>query len=531
MKKRAQAPDAYTYTLLFRGCAEHPEADNALERVITLYQGMFSEKSKVKPNTIHMNAVLKMCAKAQNMDAMFSIVDDFPAKGLRAPNNLSFTTILNAQRMYAVNDLRSTLTPVQMRGNRQATILNARKNWQDVTKRWLAGDLIVDEELVCAMGRLLLIGGPEDCDDVLSLIEQTMNIPRVIPRLGTLERARIEPASQGRQSLGEIAVLAEEKSIVLEDERTVVSTDAEAVAPANEIEEAVPDEQFALTSIPQPETQKGRPNFAYAKPGQNTLSLILEALTSIGNKQAATKYWDIFTRDLSIIPDGPNYHDYLRILRIARASTETVELLLRMPKQDMVAKTFRIAMAACERDKNNRHAFSNAGKVLDIMQTNLREPDIPALLAYLETGIKCTPQSKNTDRVKVEQGTQILRAVSRLRPSLLNLRSLMQFKDPGLTSKRTPAKATEFVDDIRKLTQRMVSAYDLLLDKAMVPREEYSNIMKERSKLAAFITRSKLHQVTGNSGRSEITSKPSFNGTRPRLDKYSRHSDIRDVEE
>lgn len=475
MKKRAQFPDAHTYTIIFRGCAEHKDSDQALAKVLAMYHSMLTEKSPIKPNTIHMNAVLKMCARAQNMDALFTIAAQMPTKGVRAPNNLTFTTIINAQRIHAVNDLRSTLTPMQKRHNRQQAILDARRIWDDITKRWRQGDIWIDEELVCSMGRLLLVGENQDQDDILSLIEQSMNIPRQVPRKGSDGCKLIEPASQGKMA-SEEETPSHQQQPAAGEEHGVHST-----------------EHFQVVAPPNPPKEG---TSAYAKPGQNTLSLVLQALLNLRLKEPATRYWKIFTQYMRVRPDKENFHAYLRILRFFRASTETVELLLKMSLSDMEAKTFRIAMSTCDRDKKNRHAFSNASNILDLMQTALKEPDIPALRTYLEVAMSSPayshkgPSANEADRSKEALGAQILRALDRLNPSFFNLKSLLAFGDPTKPDKKSHEK-DEFRASVLSLTQRMISAYDLLINKGLVTRDYYLQLTQRRSKLAAFVTRHK----------------------------------------
>jgi hypothetical protein len=193
MKKRAQFPDGHTYSIIFNGCSLHPQPELALAKALPIYHSMMSEKSQIKPTIVHVNAVLKMCARALNTDAMLAIAAGMPLKGVGSPNNLTYTTIFNALRYFASGGFRSTLTPMQKRQNCQKAMLEARRMWVDVTKRWGQGELWVDEELVSAFGRLLLMGDLRDRDDILSLIEQTMNIPRQIPRLGTAARREVDP--------------------------------------------------------------------------------------------------------------------------------------------------------------------------------------------------------------------------------------------------------------------------------------------------------------------------------------------------
>jgi hypothetical protein len=490
MKKRTQNPDAHTYTIIFRGCAEHPEVDNALAKVLAIYQSMLMEKSPIKPNTIHMNAVIKMCARAQNMDALYTISGQMPDKGIRAPNNLTYTTMINAIRMSAITEARTDLSPMQKRHNIHKAILHARPMWEDITKRWREGDIWIDEELVCTMGRLLLLGDQMDCDDIFSLIKQAMNIPRQVPRRRG-SREMIEPGSQGR-----IRAIQEEGT----------------EAPTSDMQSEATGELLEITSVDQfkPFTPAKPPPAAtsvYARPGQNSLSLLMQACIALRLKDPATKYWKIFTQEAGVRPDKENFHVYLRILRYARSSTETVQLLQQMPKEDMEQKTFRIAMSTCERDKNNRHAFSNAGKVLDLMQTALEIPSIPVLHSYMHVAIFSTAYSPKVSSTssdepsKRAQGQQILRALDRLNPSYLNLRSLLAYGDP--TQPKTSQESTaEFASQLLGLTRRMIGGYDLLMNEGLVDRNQYQGLTKQRSKLAAFVTRY-IHMKDGSKTRTQ----------------------------
>jgi hypothetical protein len=521
MKKRAQTPDARTYTIIFTGCSEHPQPGYALEKVMAIYQSMLTEKSLVKPNTIHMNAILKMCSRAQNIQALFAIVEQMPYKGISQPNNLTYTTIFNALRIHALTELRSDLTPMQKRKNLQKTLLDARILWaEDVSARWRKGDMWIDEELVCSMGRLLLLGQDKDCDDVLSLVEQTMNIPRQVPRLKAPPRPVVEPKGQGRisgdgnhteQSISSSTDFEDTtdqngEPVDGRDSQEATSTESELRDAASKDIELV--DQFN-SGAPATSSLHG----VYSKPGPNTLSLILEACLLLRMKDAASRYWDTLIK-AGVRPDGPNYHAMLRILRYARASSETVELLLTMPKQFMEHKTFRIAMSTCERDRNNHHAFSNSGKILDIMQNTRDVPDIPSLTSYLQIAISATPHNSKTSSSgenapsKLSRGRQILRALERLNPSFLNLRSLLAYGGPSDTSAfKSPRPRREFLDELLGLTRRMIRATDLLMNNALVPREMYAELMQRRSKLTAYVTRHKHHfgsrTVVGASTHSE----------------------------
>lgn len=63
------------------------------------------------------------------------------------------------------------------------------------------------------------------------------------------------------------------------------------------------------------------------------------------------------------------------------------------------------------------------------------------------------------------------------------------------------------VSAVLALTQRMVSAYDVLMDKGMVPRGDYVPLTQERNKLTAFITRHRHARIEkeANSAASKLT--------------------------
>ncbi|CAG8971324.1 hypothetical protein HYALB_00005942 [Hymenoscyphus albidus] len=485
MKKRGQVPDAHTFTIIITGCTQHRDVKAGLGQVMAIYHSMLLDNSPVKPNTIHLNAILKMCAKAGDMDAMFGVVASMPTRGVTAPNNLTLTTILNALRMDCISDARNRFTPMQKREYTRQAIIKGRHIWMDITKRWRQGDIWIDEELVCSMGRLMLMGEERDWDDILSLIEQSMNIPRQISRLDTTERSKVRPADQGRtERVGEVPAVSVAAS------GSSWETSIEDIASKDSLE-AEPEQ--ALTNVdnfkpvPLPTPPRGVLS-AYAKPGRNSLSLVLAALDKLSLKGIAYRYWILMVREIGVIPDAENYHAYLRILRKARASTETLELLQTMNRTEMRHSTFRIAIAACERDKNNYHAFSNAGKLLDIMTDTLRVPDVPVLTSYLATAV-----SPNTPMASIDHGKRILRALDRLGPSMLNIKSLLIYGDADVPM--TEEERTNFQRSVFRLVRGMIAAYDICMSRALVPRNKYSELTAQRAKLAAYVTRYKANNA------------------------------------
>jgi pentatricopeptide repeat protein len=120
MKKRGQLPDARTYTIIFRGCAVSLHPALAVAEAMRIYNTMLNT-DRIKPNTIHLNAVLDVCARAGDIDAMFAIANS-ANEGLRLPNNQTFTIILNALRHKPEVSRKLDLAPQDVLKNTQEAI-------------------------------------------------------------------------------------------------------------------------------------------------------------------------------------------------------------------------------------------------------------------------------------------------------------------------------------------------------------------------------------------------------------------------
>lgn len=314
--------------------SEHPKL--AVAEAVKLYQNMLSV-GQIKPNTIHLNAVLQVCAKVGDLDSMFNILNssDDP---LRSPNNLTYTTIFNAMRMKANTDLADSdsytrLEDKEVREEKHKTIERARAIWEEVISRWRSGSLIIDEELVCAMGRILLMGGYADIDAIEGLIEQTMMIPRAdnkgLPRREGTENAAL-------------------------------------VAPKQVIK------------------APGAPAISHALPGNNSLSMILEALEKTRRTTKAAKYWNLFTLHYNVVPDADNWTRALRVFHRGKNSGRVATALQNMPSDMITHKHIRLAMKACLRDNLNKSALDNATAVLKTMGQTPSIPDVQSLRTYLQ---------------------------------------------------------------------------------------------------------------------------------------------------
>lgn len=475
MKKRAQFPDSHTYVILLRGLAITPVHSETVGKAVSIYHSLAAPNSKVIQSIIHTNAALKVCARGHDMDSLWGIASRIADKGPNTADNYTYTTILNAIRENALLESGGRTDEDSMAQARQTAIGEGRRIWEDVIAKWRKGNLAVDEELVCAMGRLLLLGlRPRDWDDVLSLVEQTMNVPRLAPKLGT-------PARKAEH-------LYMPKSML---------KDAEPNEDDEEIMGEFDKDLFKLSR-----KVGGGSSFAYVAPGHNTLSLVMDACLKMAAPKIAGAYWDTLTAQdgHDIVPDLDNLNMYLRLLRHSRSSTRAVEVLKNEVLDKGIQaqrKTYRIAMSACVRDKNNGNSLNNASAILSMMEKNLSELDAKTAQMFLDLSTES------------QDGKRITHAISRLGPVVQNLKSQLSFgSDSGSTM--TEASRTEAMTLIRSV----MGAIDLLLQKRLVPDGERNVWNERRSRLIGFVGRS-----------NAVRRKRAVSSTQPEREKKSEHEE------
>ena len=478
MKKRAQQPDAYTFTILLRGLSSYPTFSQSTSRALHIYQLMSANDSPVKPSIIHTNAVLKVCAMTHDIDALLHIAAELPTRGNGAPNKSTYTIILNAIRS-------NTLWPEDQRYSRRASreedaagsearalaVQQGRRLWVEIQKRWMSGDLLLDEELVCAFGRILLLGEEsQDHDDILSLLEQTMGLPRQIARQANsaFRKASGNKASGPNDDL-ELPPCSP-KSVDLENSPS-------SSKEGNETPESPSSSSF--TPLP----KAAGSSQSAVRAGQNTLSLVLHACIRLKYDRAAQNYWGLLTSPdglYQILPDSENYHMYLRLLRLRRSSRLAAELVDEMRSGELTGKegavqkkTFIIALSCCVRDANNSNSIVHAGKLVKMMMDTLPYPDAKALRMYVQVALDQKPRDWRV----------IMGAIRDTELGVKNLRSLLAYDPIG------PKKQNE--DNILELVRGLVSAFDVVLD---LGNEEMAGVEKKRCReqrhaLAAYVTR------------------------------------------
>lgn len=427
---------------------------------------MSAENCPVKPSIIHTNAVLQVCARCRDIDALFGIAAKLPSRGAGAADNFTYSTILNAIRTAAItglaDDTAETKAERKHRATRQGRII-----WAEIIGRWQRGGLRIDEELVCAMGRLLLAGdSTRDCEDVFALVEQTMGIKQPIPQTDRSSPPPVLIAPPNFKSLSDHAI------------GTITSSDGES-----DIE--TPGSEF--NPVVKPNSRKE----LYIQPGRNALSMLLDACVRLRKSASGQEYWNILTDSdgsYNVTPDSENVHMYLRLLRVQRASKLAAELVsnIRFERPGwnhlkLEAKTFRIALSACVRDSMNPNVLDHAGKLTRMMLDKLSVPDVKALEMYLEVALKS--QDRNwRSLMGVLRGSTL---------GIRGLRSYLSYEAPAENTGNVKGELKVSTGEAVRLATKLISAYDITINtggEAMSGKER-AECMEQRSILAAWVTR------------------------------------------
>lgn len=491
MKKRAQVPNAKTYTIIFRGCAESVHPKLAVAEATRIYNFMINYGA-LKPNTIHMNAVLEVCSRAGDMENLFNVLKT-ANEHIRAPDAHTYTIVLNALRHDAQKaDKGLGLIDEEVKREIQKNIQKARAIWADAVARWRRGRVLIDEHLVCAMGRTLVAGDYHDKDSVLDLVEQTMKIPRfdkmsgkVVPQ--SKPEAAATEAAEGDKAAAETAEAAAEATA-----EGAAEKEEGTESQASEAEPVLSEEEAPSTSNLSPKARRelaasrADKSPLYAKPDCKTLSLVLTALAGTRKTSHAAKYWDYFTKTLGVRPDTDNYYCYVRALAVGHASGQMANLVAAMPADIVTAVTFRIAFGACVNDNLNRDAFSHACKIFDIMTTRLRYPDALAMRLFLHAAranvrhFHEQAEQGDPEGAKRAMGRQFVTAVDRMWEPYRILAGSLSYPEEATRSPEEEMRMKRgSMQEIMATGRRMISAMDRVINEEMAePR--IIKIMKAR---------------------------------------------------
>ncbi|KAJ1337725.1 PPR repeat family [Microdochium nivale] len=438
MKKRGQLPNAQTFTILFRGFALSRHPKTAVSEAVKLYQSMLT-RERVQPNVIHLNAVLKVCAAAGDLGSLFTIVESANDSNLRSANSQTYTIILNGLRAPLMARRRPNQEDEQLAiaddTAVQEALHRAKTIWQEIITRWRTGAVVIDEGLVCSMGRLLMLGDRADQRAVVDMIKQTMQV--------------FSHTSQQAQPTVRNVPSVEKPA----------SSSTNAVVPA----QANPARNSLAKAA------------GYAKPGNNSLSLVLESLTETNQTSQALDFWDSFVNQHRVVPDVQNWTALHRAFSTGRNSNNAANAIGKMPQDMVQVKHIRIAMKTCLRDNLNQHAFDNATRILKLMETQPSMPDANTMQIYLQVAYACNRQFQSApgifdERGKYAHGKQLSAALNNLKPPHETLRKHIEgLQLDKITDSKEWLQKAAVLGDLVALSRKMIATYDRLIFENMVP--------------------------------------------------------------
>lgn len=444
MKKRGQLPNVQTYTVLFRGCAKSQHPKLAVSEAIKHYHILLKDK-RLEPNSIHLNAVLNVCGRAGDLDSMFSIVDT-ANDSTRAPTSYTYTTILNALRFQVLKDV-DDLSPEEKAAHLLKMISRAKALWEEVIDKWRQGRMAIDEELVCAMGRVILLA-PERAEksEVFDLLEQTMNIPN----------------------------MTKQEVISAQDYDT-----------KGNIESAQKNKLNAQ--------KKQKKKLLHVKPGCNTLSLVLTTLASAKQSTFGIKYWNYFIREHRVQPDNDNWMRMFGMLKTAKASAHASVLINSVPDSFVNPRYYRIAMETCVRDNINHNAIKHSNRILTSMMERLRVPDCHAMRLYLRVALVSHYEFRTRSRegdaasAKRDYGMQIAEALARLWDPYLKTHEYY-FEKSKASAKHNKGILYNDQREVIALARNMYGAFSKVIEERMLPEEDLRQIRPVGTRINRTIT-------------------------------------------
>ncbi|KAF1812980.1 hypothetical protein P152DRAFT_513983 [Eremomyces bilateralis CBS 781.70] len=452
MKKRAQAPDSYTFTTLLRGLARYADkVPTAPSRAVALFHSMSAPNSRVEPMTMHANAALSVCARGNAADELWGIISRLPEHGPCAPDHITYSIVLTFlhDQVLADNELKDFANSQFLKrveeGNEkmrqvEEAVLRGRRIWAIVRDKWMNGDIVVEEGLVCAMGRLLLLSNDvANVRDIFVLAEQTMGIPNISKKKEEGAVSLLPAGSSGTRP----GVDGVDKTDKLEehehgesDRKAGISLDVPSLDPSEGPREneftlipqlvsgqnaLVPNDSAVSTRTPNRRPTRHVP-ISYVKLGNNTLSLLLEACLKLRLKVIASEYFSLLTSKSgpgwdTLLPDEAAMDMLLRVFRATRSSQETVHALeVDFPAAGIkpTRSSYLIALSACARRlKNLSGAFRDADNIVRMMfEQSIHDPK--CLSVYVTTAQKAHGRVENMAAIH-----RLLQAVEPLRGYVL----------------------------------------------------------------------------------------------------------------
>jgi hypothetical protein len=422
MKKRHRQPTDRTYTIMLKGLSTQIKKPgwNPVPIAQKIYKQLLDPKSPVPPSHYHHHAMLEVCGNYHNMDALWNVVGELPEQGPARPNAQTYTVILMALQNnfeYAIESLPQDdpeQDGLKMRSEkRESLLLDVKRIWADVMSQWKDGELELDNELVSTMAQILLDPLDESSSyNVLALFNQTLGVPIFARKPQTrpgLFESESKPSEEPTEEEGvvppeevvsEVTNASEDVGEELDFEKDGEaetetpseqdSSSAKTLDPADE-KVYVEDLEDVFDPVERKKNSSTAPS-EQVTPNNVILNSILKTCRIMTQgTSAGRQYWKYFTIEggadsaHKIQPDLPNFHEYLRLLRVARSSQGAVDLIRdqMVPALDVRGITFHLAMSCCLRDRQNPNVFLNAQEMLSLMEKSLPLSDPRPLQGFL----------------------------------------------------------------------------------------------------------------------------------------------------
>lgn len=445
MKKRAQFPNAQTYTIMFRGLANSQHPKNAVAEATKLFSQLKNDR-RLQPNTIHLNAVLSVCARAYDIDQLFLVAGELEDLKL-APTAATYGVIFNGMRQYMWREYND-LDKDTKQANIDKMISRAQSIWVEVLEKWQQGKIKLDESLVCTMGRLQLLSKDrKEKLRVLDLLEQTMNIPNL--------------ATKGVKPFSDTAQDPSERSVVPSSQR------------------------------------KG----GFVKPGQNTLALILTTLLTGRQTGAAAPYWNLLVHDKKLVPDNDNWLRMIGVLKSSKSSAQAAQILSTLPETgiEVEARSFGIAMEACVRDNINPHVMTHATRILHTMQARLNpNPDMHTMRLYLRVALvshaafRGRASTGDETGAKAAYGRQIATALAELWHPYIDLYNKYFKSEAAAAAGGADSRAAGILytnqKEVIALGRMMVGGFSKVIEERMLPGNNNRDMIIASAKINKGVT-------------------------------------------
>ncbi|KAI7569480.1 hypothetical protein KC319_g12176 [Hortaea werneckii] len=197
--------------------------------------------------------------------------------------------------------------------------------------------------------------------------------------------------------------------------------------------------------------------------------------------KAANAYWELLMAEpFNLKPALFNYHSLMRLLLKNRSSGRVTELIqhgLANAEAKPTGMTFTIAMQACRRNCLNPHALEHAKVIVGVMERTLSDLEVGVLSQYLDIALLS------------DSGPKIVDTLDRLDSCVHNLRSRVTFGTDTL--KMNAEDNLQDKRDTVEFFQTMIGAIDTLMNRGLVPREDFVHWHQRRSQLNTFISHAK----------------------------------------